>query len=80
MAVGLVPVSISLPLRSAGGSPTATFAAAGVAVIPLACLMGIATEELGKDMGAGDGKSNRHEGVLPLMRHALIAIGFHFHP
>jgi Ca2+/H+ antiporter len=80
VAVGLVPVSIGLPIRFAGGSPTAAFAAAGVTVIPLAHLMGIATEERGKDMGAGEGKSNRHEGVLPLMLYALTAIGFYSHP
>ena len=49
----LVPVTLGL--RVAGVSDLAVFAAAGVAVIPLAHLMGIATEELGKRAGPGIG-------------------------
>ncbi len=55
VAIALVPVPISLILRFAGGPPAALFAVAGIAIIPLAYLMGVATEELGKDMGAGIG-------------------------
>jgi len=48
-------VPLTLALRLAGVADLAVFAAAGVAVIPLAHLMGIATEELGKRAGPGIG-------------------------
>jgi len=49
----LVPLTVGLSL--AGAEDWVVFAAAGVAVIPLAHLMGIATEELGKRAGPGIG-------------------------
>jgi len=49
----LVPIPILLKLL--GGPDLAVYAAAGVAVIPLAHLMGVATEELGKRAGPGIG-------------------------
>lgn len=49
----LVPVAVGLDL--AGASEIAVFAAAGVAILPLAHLMGLATEELGKRAGPGIG-------------------------
>ncbi len=48
-------VPIPLVLRFAAAPDLAVFAAAGVAVIPLANLMGHATEELGKRAGPGIG-------------------------
>ena len=49
----LVPISIAM--RLAGAPDLAVFAAAGVAVIPLALIMGVATEELAKRAGPGIG-------------------------
>ena len=49
----LVPVALGA--RLLGAPDLAVFAAAGVAVLPLAHLMGISTEELGKRAGPGIG-------------------------
>src|SRR6266571_5168620 len=49
----LVPVSVGL--RLAGAPDLAVFAAAGVAIIPLAIAMGLATEDLAKRVGPGIG-------------------------
>ena len=48
-------VPLALGARLLGAPDLAVFAAAGVAVLPLAHLMGIATEELGKRAGPGIG-------------------------
>ena len=53
LPVVLVPIPILL--KASGGPDLVVFAAAGVAVIPLAHLMGVATEELGKRTGPGIG-------------------------
>src|SRR2546426_7955234 len=53
LPAGLVPIAVALRL---GGIPDlAVFAAAGLAVVPLAHLMGLATEELSKRAGPGIG-------------------------
>src|SRR3972149_1498443 len=70
----LVPVTLGL--RVAGVSDLAVFAAAGVAVIPLAHLMGIATEELGKRAGPGiGGLLNATLGNATELIIALVALG-----
>ena len=51
--LALVPVSIAL--RFLGAPDLVVFAAAGLAIIPLAHFMGTATEELGKHAGPGLG-------------------------
>src|SRR3972149_3539476 len=70
----LVPVTLGL--RVVGVSDLAVFAAAGVAVIPLAHLMGIATEELGKRAGPGiGGLLNATFGNATELIIALVALG-----
>src|SRR3989442_14292978 len=48
-------VPIPLVLRAIGAPDVAVFAAAGLAVVPLAHLMGLATEDLGRRAGPGIG-------------------------
>src|SRR3989304_2524600 len=70
----LVPIPILL--RLLGGSDLTVFVAAGVAVIPLAHLMGVATEELGKRAGPGiGGFLNATLGNATELIIALVAIG-----
>jgi Ca2+:H+ antiporter len=70
----LVPVTVAL--RIAGVSDLAVFATAGVTVIPLAHLMGIATEELGKRAGPGiGGLLNATLGNATELIIALVALG-----
>src|SRR3990170_2422939 len=71
-----VLVPVSLLLRLAGVEDLVVFAAAGVAVIPLAHLMGIATEELGKRAGPGiGGLLNATLGNATELIIALVALG-----
>ncbi len=51
--LALVPVSLAA--RALGAGPVLVFLLAAVAIIPLAYLMGVATEELGKHAGPGIG-------------------------
>jgi Ca2+:H+ antiporter len=53
LAFAIVPVSIAL--KVAGAPDLVVFVAAALAVLPLAHLMGVATEELGKHAGPGVG-------------------------
>lgn len=70
----LVPIPIALRLLN--GPDLAIFAAAGVAVIPLAHLMGVATEELGKRAGPGiGGFLNATMGNATELIIALVALG-----
>jgi len=70
----LVPIPILL--RLFGAPDLAVFAAAGVAVIPLAHLMGVATEELGKRAGPGiGGFLNATLGNATELIIALVALG-----
>ena len=69
----LVPVALGA--RLLGAPDLAVFAAAGVAVLPLAHLMGLATEELGKRAGPGiGGLLNATLGNATEMIIALIAL------
>src|SRR3989337_1147229 len=69
----LVPIPILL--RLFGAPDLAVFAAAGVAVIPLANLMGLATEELSKRAGPGiGGLLNATMGNATELIIALIAL------
>ncbi len=51
----LVAVPVAIAASLLGASPVARFAAAGVAIIPLAGLMGRATEQLAQRLGPGIG-------------------------
>jgi len=56
VSIGLLAlVPLSLVLKVLGASDLVVFAAAGLAVIPLAHLMGVATDEIGKHAGPGIG-------------------------
>src|SRR3989454_10014641 len=69
----LVPIAVALRL---GGIPDlAVFAAAGLAVVPLAHLMGLATEELSKRAGPGiGGLPNATMGNATELIIALVAL------
>src|SRR3990172_12286160 len=70
----LVPIPILL--RLFGAPDLAVFAAAGVAVVPLANLMGLATEELSKRAGPGiGGLLNATMGNATELIIALVALG-----
>src|SRR3972149_2770734 len=74
LPIALVPIPILL--RLFGAPDLAVFAAAGVAVIPLAHLMGVATEELGKRAGPGSGGfPNAPLGNATELIIALVALG-----
>src|SRR3990172_6492740 len=74
LPAALVPIPILL--RLLGGSDLTVFVAAGVAVIPLAHLMGVATEELGKRAGPGiGGFLNATLGNATELIIALVALG-----
>jgi|SRR3990170_1684845 len=74
LPIALVPIPILL--RLFGAPDLAVFAAAGVAVIPLANLMGLATEELSKRAGPGiGGLLNATMGNATELIIALVALG-----
>src|SRR5213593_2676384 len=74
LPAALVPIPFLL--RLLGGPELAVFAAAGVAVIPLAHLMGVGTEELGKRAGPGiGGLLNATLGNATELIIALVALG-----
>ena len=54
-ALAFVPVPVAVALKVVAAPDLAVFVAAGLAVLPLAHLMGVATEELGKRAGPGVG-------------------------
>src|SRR6185503_9890008 len=51
----LVFVPISIGLKFAGANPTLVFVTSALAIIPLAGIMGTATEELAKHLGSSIG-------------------------
>lgn len=86
MPVLLVFVPIAIGLRLAGASETWQFVAAGVAIIPLAGLMGTATEQLAHRLGPGiGGLLNATFGNAAELIIALFALfkrgpdGFHYY-